>query len=107
MNHGIPEEIITNVRSAIHEFFQLPLEVKNAYAQLPGDLQGYGQSFVVSENQTLDWADMFALLTQPPQARDMKYWPSQPHTFRLACIKLQQSTKQMHTGYQLTFWMLY
>jgi hypothetical protein len=23
------------------------------------------------------------LLTQPPQARDMSYWPSQPHTFRL------------------------
>jgi hypothetical protein len=26
---------------------------------------------------------MFALYTQPPQARDMSYWPSQPHTFRL------------------------
>nr|CAB3452528.1 unnamed protein product [Digitaria exilis] len=27
VNHGIPEEIITNVRSAIHKFFQLPLEI--------------------------------------------------------------------------------
>jgi hypothetical protein len=57
--------------------------VKNAYAQRPGDLQGYGQAFVQSNDQKLDWADMFVLYTQPIQARDMSYWPSQPHTFRL------------------------
>nr|CAB3456227.1 unnamed protein product [Digitaria exilis] len=51
VNHGIPEEIITNVRSAIHKFFQLPLEVKNTYAQLPGDIQGYGQSYSVRTGQ--------------------------------------------------------
>ncbi|XP_062186658.1 2-oxoglutarate-dependent dioxygenase 11-like [Phragmites australis] len=82
VNHGIQEDIITNIRSDIQKFFHLPLEMKNAYSQRPGDIQGYGQSFVVSESQTLDWADMFAILAQPPQARDMRYWPTQPHTFR-------------------------
>ncbi|KAF8690598.1 hypothetical protein HU200_040966 [Digitaria exilis] len=103
VNHGIPEEIITNVRSAIHKFFQLPLEVKNAYAQLPGDIQGYGQSFVVSENQTLDWADMFALSTQPPQARDMRYWPSQPHTFRKSIE--EYSSELMKVSHSVVTWI--
>ncbi|CAN6180390.1 unnamed protein product [Urochloa humidicola] len=82
VNHGIPDEIVASIRNDIEKFFQLPLEVKSAYAQLPGDLQGYGQSFVVSESQTLDWSDMFVIIAHPPQARDMRYWPVQPHTFR-------------------------
>ncbi|KAK3139650.1 hypothetical protein QOZ80_5AG0387030 [Eleusine coracana subsp. coracana] len=82
VNHGVPEDIIVNIKRDIQEFFQLPLDVKNAYAQRPGDLQGYGQAYVVSNHQKLDWADMFAVMTQPPEARDMKYWPTQPGTFR-------------------------
>lgn len=88
VNHGIPDEVIASIRNDIQKFFQLPLEVKSAYAQLPGDLQGYGQSFVVSESQTLDWSDMFVIIVHPPQARDMRYWPVQPHTFRSVYIHL-------------------
>ncbi|KAM3392773.1 hypothetical protein ACQJBY_013753 [Aegilops geniculata] len=82
VNHGIPDEVITCIKHDIQKFFQLPLEVKNAYAQRPGDLQGYGQAFVVSDDQKLDWSDLLALFAQPTQGRDMSYWPSQPHTFR-------------------------
>ncbi|WVZ91275.1 hypothetical protein U9M48_037466 [Paspalum notatum var. saurae] len=82
VNHGVPDEIIANVKRDIQEFFKLPLEVKNAYAQRPGDLQGYGQVFVVSEDQKLDWSDRFAIYAQPPEARDLSYWPTHPHSFR-------------------------
>jgi isopenicillin N synthase-like dioxygenase len=46
LNHGVPEQVIANIKRDIHEFFMLPLEVKSAYAQRPGDLQGYGQAYV-------------------------------------------------------------
>ncbi|XP_047062673.1 2-oxoglutarate-dependent dioxygenase 11-like [Lolium rigidum] len=82
LNHGVPDEVIVGIKQNIHKFFELPLDVKNAYAQRPGDLQGYGQAFVFSDDQKLDWADMFGLFTQPTQARDMSYWPSEPRTFR-------------------------
>ncbi|OEL12663.1 Protein SRG1 [Dichanthelium oligosanthes] len=82
LNHGVPEEVIVNIKRDIQQFFQLPLEVKNAYAQRPGDLQGYGQAYVVSEDQKLDWADMLCIIAQPSEARDMKLWPAQPLTFR-------------------------
>jgi isopenicillin N synthase-like dioxygenase len=83
LSHGVPEEVMVNIKRDIQEFFQLPLDVKNRYAQTPGDLQGSGQAYVVSNDQKLDWSDMLGIITQPPQARDMKHWPTQPLTFRL------------------------
>ncbi|XP_037481108.1 2-oxoglutarate-dependent dioxygenase 11-like [Triticum urartu] len=99
VNHGIPDEVITGIKQDIQNFFQLPLEVKNEYAQRLGDLQGYGQVFVVSDDQKLEWGDRFALFIQPPQARDMSYWPSQPHTFR-NCIE-QYSSEVMKFTHSL------
>ncbi|EMS58618.1 hypothetical protein TRIUR3_31156 [Triticum urartu] len=66
----------------VMEFFALPLAEKAALAQEPGGVEGYGQAFVVSEEQTLDWADMLFLLTQPPSYRDLHLWPSRPSTFK-------------------------
>ncbi|OEL14955.1 S-norcoclaurine synthase 1 [Dichanthelium oligosanthes] len=82
INHGVPEEVIQDVRRDIAEFFRLPLEAKKAYAQLPEDIQGYGQGFVFSETQKLDWADMIYLKLRPIESRNMRFWPAQPPTFR-------------------------
>ncbi|KAJ4800238.1 2-oxoglutarate (2OG) and Fe(II)-dependent oxygenase superfamily protein [Rhynchospora pubera] len=47
-----------------------------------GTLQGYGQAFVLSEEQKLDWSDMFYITTRPVALRNMKFWPTSPSTFR-------------------------
>jgi hypothetical protein len=44
---------------------------------------------------------MFALYTQPPQARDMSYWPSQPHTFRLDCVFFSSTLNFFWAGVKL------
>nr|CAB3467306.1 unnamed protein product [Digitaria exilis] len=62
-------------------FFQ-PMEAKKVYSMIPGNLQGYGQHFVVSEDQKLDWADLFSLVLRPIDSRDMRFWPSHPPSFR-------------------------
>jgi isopenicillin N synthase-like dioxygenase len=49
----------------IHEFFKLPMEEKKKYWQELGDLEGYGQAFVVSDEQKLDWGDMFYMVMLP------------------------------------------
>ena len=82
VNHGIPEETMEEMKRNVMGFFALPLAEKAALAQKPGEIEGYGQAFVVSEEQTLDWADMFFLLTQPPSYRDLRLWPSNPSTFK-------------------------
>lgn len=82
VNHGIPDKVIEKMRADVEGFFQLPLGEKEAIAQLPGDLEGYGQAFVVSDEQKLDWSDMLYLFTQPPHFRNLKFWPAQPPAFR-------------------------
>ncbi|GJN05476.1 hypothetical protein PR202_ga23102 [Eleusine coracana subsp. coracana] len=83
INHGVPDEVIQDAKRDIAEFFELPLEAKKVYAQLPeSGLQGYGQAFVVSETQKLDWCDRFFLILRPTESRDMKFWPAQPPSFR-------------------------
>lgn len=77
----MPEKVIETMKADIEEFFLLPLEEKKAYSQLPGSIEGYGQAFVISEEQELDWADMFFLATHPVTFRSMKFWPINPPTF--------------------------
>ncbi|KAI0520629.1 hypothetical protein KFK09_008107 [Dendrobium nobile] len=82
INHGIPEEVIEKTKDDISKFFKLPLKEKEAIKQIPGHIEGYGQMFVHSEEQKLDWADILILAIQPPQNRNMRFWPTNPSTFR-------------------------
>ncbi|KAH6762695.1 hypothetical protein C2S52_020128 [Perilla frutescens var. hirtella] len=62
------------MKSAIAEFFYLPLSEKKKYA-MQNDIHGYGQVYVVSEDQKLDWNDALVLMALPYNIRNMKYWP--------------------------------
>ncbi|WVZ56988.1 hypothetical protein U9M48_007440 [Paspalum notatum var. saurae] len=82
INHGVPDQVIGNLKSDVVEFFKQPLEDKQECAQQPGNIEGYGQAFVVSEDQKLDWADMLYILVQPTESRDLRFWPTRPPSFR-------------------------
>ncbi|XVF60943.1 hypothetical protein PTKIN_Ptkin08bG0088800 [Pterospermum kingtungense] len=47
-------EVIEKMKVHMQEFFKLPLQEKMACAQLPNNLEGYGQAIVVLEDQKLD-----------------------------------------------------
>ncbi|CAN6325176.1 unnamed protein product [Urochloa humidicola] len=82
INHGVPDEVIGNLMSDVVGFFKQPLEAKKEWAQQADSLEGYGQAFVVSDDQKLDWADMLYLQVQPSESRDMRFWPTRPPSFR-------------------------
>uniref|UniRef100_A0A7N0VLS9 Non-haem dioxygenase N-terminal domain-containing protein n=1 Tax=Kalanchoe fedtschenkoi TaxID=63787 RepID=A0A7N0VLS9_KALFE len=54
INHGVGEESLEGIKRSATEFFDLPQEEKKRCAQKAGSLEGYGQAFVVSEDQKLD-----------------------------------------------------
>ncbi|KAK8945708.1 S-norcoclaurine synthase 1 [Platanthera guangdongensis] len=82
INHGIPEAVIEKLKQDITGFFKLPLEEKNNVAQRAGSLEGYGQTFVHSEEQMLDWCDILFLATSPPSFKQLRFWPTNPPSFR-------------------------
>ncbi|CAN6281140.1 unnamed protein product [Urochloa humidicola] len=82
VNHGVTEQAIEAVKSDLEAFFRLPLVEKQLVAQGPAGIEGYGQAFVVSSEQKLDWADMLFLSTLPPEYRSLNFWPSRPATFQ-------------------------
>ncbi|CAF2131314.1 unnamed protein product [Brassica napus] len=82
VNHGIDSKFLDKVKSDIQDHFNLPMEEKKKLWQQPGEIEGFGQSFVVSEEQKLDWSDMFYLTMQPVLSRKPHLFPKLPLPFR-------------------------
>ncbi|KAM0935579.1 putative (S)-norcoclaurine synthase [Dioscorea sansibarensis] len=95
INHGVPEEVIQKMMLVIEEFFKLPLDEKMRFKQAPGQVQGYGQLLVFSEEQKLDWADLLFFYTSPLHLRKVGLWPTNPSTFRDAFDKYTMEVKKL------------
>ncbi|KAI3510582.1 hypothetical protein L1887_17690 [Cichorium endivia] len=79
IGHGVSDESIKNMHIKAENFFDLTPEEKKQYAQKPGSLEGYGQAFVISQDQKLEWCDMIFLKAIPKNTRKLEFWP---HNFR-------------------------
>ncbi|MCL7029592.1 hypothetical protein MKW94_005290 [Papaver nudicaule] len=55
---------------------------KNQKFKVEGDPEGFGQAFVQSEDQKLDWGDMFLLLTLPQHMRKPRLFSKLPLPLR-------------------------
>ncbi|KAK8620922.1 hypothetical protein V6N13_067379 [Hibiscus sabdariffa] len=95
INHGVPEEVLLKMKAAIAEFFELPLEEKNKYVQAGNDFQGYGQGYVASEEQKLDWCDVLFLITLPHEIRNLKYWADTIPSFKDAIERYSKEAQKV------------
>ncbi|KAK7399886.1 hypothetical protein VNO78_11080 [Psophocarpus tetragonolobus] len=83
INHGVSTSLVEKVKRGAQDFFNLPIEEKKKLRQREGEgVEGYGQVFVVSQEQKLEWADMFFMITLPPQLRKPYLFPNIPLPFR-------------------------
>ncbi|KAL3376959.1 hypothetical protein AABB24_003403 [Solanum stoloniferum] len=69
INHGVSCSVVEKMKHETKKFFDLPLEEKKKFEQSSGDTDGFGHLFVVSDEQKLDWADLFYLKTSPTYLR--------------------------------------
>lgn len=79
------------MKAVVAAFFELPLVEKKMYSMAPNDVQGYGQGYVVSDEQKLDWNDLIFLITSPLRYKNMKYWPNTLTGFRYAYQAISNS----------------
>ncbi|XP_038689857.1 protein SRG1-like [Tripterygium wilfordii] len=82
VNHGVSSSLLEKMKAEVQDFFNLPMEEKKKFWQYPGEIEGFGQAFVVSEDQKLDWGDLFFMLTQPAHLRKSHLFPKLPVPFR-------------------------
>ncbi|RDY00356.1 Protein SRG1, partial [Mucuna pruriens] len=61
INHGVSSSVVENVKRGTKELFNLPMEEKRKFGQREGEMEGYGQAFVVSDEQKLEWADIWKM----------------------------------------------
>ncbi|XP_009109220.2 protein SRG1 isoform X2 [Brassica rapa] len=82
VNHGMEKGFLDKFKSEIQDFFNLPMEEKKKLWQQPSEIEGFGHAFVVSEEQKLDWSDLFLLVMQPVHLRKAHLFPKLPLPFR-------------------------
>lgn len=99
VNHGVSHELMKSAKELWREFFDLPLDVKEEYANSPTTYEGYGSRLGVKKGAILDWSDYFFLHYMPPSLRNPAKWPTLPpslrynlHTISLIYLSLDNST---------------
>ncbi|XP_074272409.1 protein SRG1-like [Silene latifolia] len=95
VNHGVSGSLVEKVKLEIQEFFNLPIEEKKKYWQRADEIEGYGQAFVLSEEQKLDWADMFFLTTFPKHERKSRLFSVLSSSFRNALEDYSVETRKL------------
>ncbi|PKI39553.1 hypothetical protein CRG98_040023 [Punica granatum] len=69
-------------REVWREFFHLPMELKQAYANSPKTYEGYGSRLGVEKGAILDWSDYYFLHYLPLCLKDYNKWPALPASCR-------------------------
>ena len=108
INHGVSISLVEKVKLGIQELFNLPREEKKKLWQVPGDLEGFGQAFVVSEEQKLDWGDMFYMVTRPIHLRKPHLFPKIPLPFKYLSLSLSLSLSlftMIGTSFSFSFFL--
>ncbi|XP_031267360.1 protein SRG1-like [Pistacia vera] len=83
INHGMSSSLLEKLKAETEEFFNLPMEEKKKKLwKEPGEIEGFGEAFVVSEEQKLNWSDAFFVISLPTHLRKPNLIPKLPLPFR-------------------------
>ncbi|XP_029129464.1 protein SRG1 [Cajanus cajan] len=95
INHGVSSSLVEKVKLEIQDFFNLPMLERKKFWQSPQHMEGFGQAFVVSEDQKLDWADLFYMTTLPKHSRMPHLFPQLPLPLRDTLELYSQEMKDL------------
>ncbi|XP_015967528.1 protein SRG1 [Arachis duranensis] len=95
INHGVNPALVENFKKEVQQFFNLPIEKKKEFWQKPGEMEGFGQMFVVSDEHKLEWADLFHIVTLPSYIRKPHLFPRIPQPFRDVLDKYSLEMKKL------------
>ncbi|KAK9741407.1 hypothetical protein RND81_03G103200 [Saponaria officinalis] len=83
-DHGVPASLIQQLQNVGQEFFALPQNEKEKYANDPskGKFEGYGTKLTRNPDDKLEWIDYFFHIMAPSSKIDYEIWPRDPPLYR-------------------------
>lgn len=78
VNHGVPVELLEDLKEEAHKFFNQTPEEKSIYLKgvSPNPLVKYGTSFVPEKEKALEWKDYVSMVyTNDDEA--LQHWPKE------------------------------
>lgn len=93
-DHGVSPDLIGRLQEVGCEFFKLPTEEKEKYANDPttGTMEGYGTKMTKNLDQKVEWIDYYFHVMCPPSRVNYKLWPENPPAYREVT---EEYTKEM------------
>ncbi|CAH1429899.1 unnamed protein product [Lactuca virosa] len=82
VNHGVDKLLVEKMKKETIQFFNMPVEEKLRYKLEGGDYEGYGQTILHTQDQKIDWADRFYMITNPINRRKSHLLPEFPPSLR-------------------------
>lgn len=82
VHHGVNPDLMNQVRDVWRQFFHLPFDEKQIYANTPKTYEGYGSRLGTEKGAILDWNDYFFLHYLPHSLKDYNKWPALPSSCR-------------------------
>ncbi|XP_045800816.1 jasmonate-induced oxygenase 2-like [Trifolium pratense] len=82
VNHGVSHDLMDKARETWREFFHMPMEMKQQYANSPTTYEGYGSRLGVEKGAILDWSDYYFMHYLPSSLKDYNKWPDSPSSCR-------------------------
>ncbi|KAL4563070.1 hypothetical protein LXL04_027101 [Taraxacum kok-saghyz] len=78
VNHGIPLDLLDSLKTAVHEFFNQPPEIKAAYLDgvTPNPTVKYATSFFPANEKKWMWRD-FLKMTYTNDLDALEFWPNE------------------------------
>ncbi|KAL6957159.1 hypothetical protein U1Q18_037076 [Sarracenia purpurea var. burkii] len=83
-DHGVPSALIRRLKEVGEEFFNLPQEEKESYANdhSSGSFEGYGTKMTKNLEEKVEWIDYYFHLMYPPSKVNHGVWPKNPPSYR-------------------------
>ncbi|XP_027070034.2 probable 2-oxoglutarate-dependent dioxygenase SLC1 [Coffea arabica] len=96
VNHGIPNEVISNMMDVTKRFFELPSAEREKY--MSADMSKpvrYGTSFNQLKDSVFCWRDFLKLVCNPLEDV-LSHWPSSPMDLRGLAVTYAKETKFLY-----------
>ncbi|KAF4377994.1 hypothetical protein G4B88_004601 [Cannabis sativa] len=82
VNHGVSNSVVEKMKDEVKKLFELPIEEREKLWQRPGEIEGFGHTFVFNDEQKVNWKDDLFLFTLPHALRNPNLFPNLPSSLR-------------------------